>query len=131
LSIDSFGIEYKQRYRIYRQHDVKLREDLIKVDVCWRAAESHLAGIASLVKHEYIKEDDIPGVINLVQTFYDKLIETDLKIERVRKPFFGLKKVRYVFGCKGLNDLIEELEKWCNRLNHNHIKTHLIYKAEG
>jgi hypothetical protein len=103
---------------------------LIKVDVCWRQAESHLSDLAGLVLANHIRREDIPSVTALVQTFYYKLRAVDAEIERLRKPFLRLKKLRYVFGYKGLGELIRDLEQWCNRLNHDHVKKYITYDAE-
>jgi hypothetical protein len=96
------------------------------VEICWLRAESHLASIPGLV--QYIRQEHRAMVGETVLEFTKKLKAVDAEIERVRRPFWGVGKLRYVFGDTAA--LIRDLEEWCHRLDHSHLRNTLTFEEE-
>ena len=114
---------------MYKVAHKKLREDIIKVENCWLRAESHLASIPALAQH--IREEHHNMIRETVVEFTQKLKAVDAKIESVVRPFLGMRKLRYPFGYKGLAALIRDLEEWCRRLDHTHLRNTITFQEEG
>jgi hypothetical protein len=122
------GNEIRERIKRYRGADLFLTDEINRVELCWNKAESHLAGLRGLAPH--LRQDDLPTILSALQTFYRKLEGVNDEIEALRRPS-GAKRLKYAIGFRKLGGLVTELEQWCDRLDHDHLRRNISFEEEA